>query len=1128
MEQNLRKLSRLLLILAIVFSACSNLLAQTLPVRGIVLDNNNQPLPGVSVTIKGTTQGVTTGVNGRFTISVDKGQTLAFKSIGFIAQELVVTETNISIQLQPDTKTLNEVVVTALGVKKEFQRLGYSQSQIKGDDLTTARDANPLNSMVGKVAGLQIGGSSEFYGAPTVVLRGSKDILYVVDGEPVNSDTFDFNADDVDTYTVLKGPNAAALYGFRGINGAIVITTKKGSKDKKGWQVDFNNTTEFEKGFIVLPQSQTQYGRGTNYQYTYGNVLYDNTQRLPEWGPRFDGIFKTQQYDSPFTPSATDPTVGVRTPTLWLARGANNFNNFVQTGLTTTNTLSIAASGSNYDIHISYGHTYQKGDFPNTKLNIDNFKLAAGYDISPKLRVEGDLNLNEQYSPNIPDVDYSPQSYVYMFKVYGSADYDVNALKNIYQGPQGVQGLTQYAQEYGRLNNPWFIADEWLKGRTKATLYGSLKLSYKFTKDLNLSLRTALDTYNEQNTEDVPAGTNLNQYLPWYSFGWYGDYRQDDRNLLENNTDLTLTYNHKFGNWDFSALAGGNERSFVYKSDWETTQGLSLPGVYNLNNSQGKPYIYNFDSKMQVYSGYYSFDLGYKNYFNINTTGRVDNLSTLPSGNNTFFYPSVSVSSVLTDYLKLPEVISFLKIRGSFADVKGGLTSPTIGTSYNALQSTALGTGWNSKPVTGLIGYGSEHYTPYNGPIYTNESPTAATSYYNGTSGVSLSSTIANSNIKPYDVQSYEAGFDIKFLGNRLGLNATYFTTTNGPNIIQLPVSSATTYTSRLINGVTTKKDGYEIELMGSILKNRDGLNWDIDANYSTYRETLKSIYPGQPYLQQNGHNYVIGERLDAIYGTKFVRDGNGNIVNTYSLDATGKPTGGIPLSSPGGIQNNGLLGYADPDFSFGITNTFSYKNFSLSFQFDGRIGGKMYDRTYYQAVNGGTDLSTASGAYGAARLAEWNSTNEGTQTATPAYVGPGVHIVSGTPIYVNGQISNLKDLTFAPNTIPVTVQGYLSSGIAANFDEYYMISRSYAKLREATLTYTLPASLLQGTFFKKATFGIVGRNLLYFAARKDIDLDEYASGYNASDRTLVGTSAGADLESPTARRYGFNIHLTF
>jgi TonB-linked SusC/RagA family outer membrane protein len=1112
MKQVLPKLKWLLMCIVITM-ACGNLYAQNV-IRGIVTDENNQPMPGVSVLLNSLRQGTTTNDGGRFTISAQKGQTLTIKFIGYAQQDIVIGADNtLAIQMKPEGKNLTEVVVTALGVKKEVKKLGYSQSQIKGEELTTARDVNPLNSMAGKVAGLNIGANAEFGGAPTVVLRGSKDILYVVDGEPVNSDTYDYNADDVDTYTVLKGPNAAALYGFRGINGAIVITTKRGTKDKKGWQVDFNSTNEAEKGFIVLPKSQTEYGRGSTYAYTYGNVLYDNTQRLPEWGPRFDGIFQTQQYDSPY-----DPTTGIRQKTPWLARGVNNFDNFVQTGLTSTNTLSLGASGSNYDIHTSYGHTFQQGDFPNTKYNIDNFKLAAGYDITPKLRVDADINLNEQYSPNIPDVDYSPQSYVYMFKVYGSADYDVRSLKNVYQGPQGVPGLQQYAAEYGRLNNPYFVADKWLKGRTKQTINGSLKLTYKFTKDLNLFVRTSLNTYNETNTEDVPAGANLNQYLSWYTFGWYGDYRQDQRNLLENNTDAILNYNHKFGNWEVNALAGANERSFTYSSDYATTQGLATPGVFNLANSAARPYTYNFDSKMQVNSAFYSFDIGYKNYFTLSTTGRVDHLSTLADGNNTFFYPSVSLSSVVGDYIKLPEFISFLKVRGSFADVKGGLTSPTIGTAYNALNSTALGTGWNSKPVTGLLGYGTELYTPYNGPTYINESPSAPATYYNGTSSVSLSNTIANPNLKPYSVKSYETGFDAKFLQNRLGLNATYFTTTNGPNIFQLGVPTSTGDIYQLVNGVTTLKRGFEIELTGAVIKNPDGLNWDVNVNYSTYKETLKSIYGDQQVLQQNGHNYTIGERLDDIYGTKFVRDGNGNIVNA----------GGLPVTSPGGINNNGFLGHANPDFSFGITNTFRYKNFSLSFQFDGRIGGKIYDRTYYQAMNGGTDLETASGAYGVARLAEWNSTAEGTKSATPSYIGPGVYITSGTPIYVNGQISNLSQLTFSKNVTPQTVQSYISSGIAGNFDEAYMISRSYAKLREATFGYSLPSKYLNGTFIRKATFSLVGRNLLYFAARKDIDLDQYASGYNASDRTIVGTNGGSDLESPTARRYGFNIHLTF
>ena len=871
-----------------------------------------------------------------------------------------------------------------------------------------------------------------------------------------------------------------------------------------------NSTNEIEKSFIVLPQSQTLYGRGTNYTYSYGNQLYDNSQRLPEWGPQFDGQL-VQQYDSPY-----NPVTNVRQATPWTARGANNFENFVQAGLTSTNSVAVAGSGTNYNIRFSYGHTYQEGDFPNTKLNIDNFKLNAGYDLNSKIRIEASLNVNEQYSPNIPDVSYGPNSYSYMFKVYGSADYDINDLKDIYKGPQGVPGLTQYAQEYGRENSAWFIAEKWLRGRTKNDVYGSLKVDYKFNSDLDLAVRTQLDTYNELNTEQVPASTNLNQYLSWYYFGWYGDYRQDTRASLENNTDANLNYHKKFSNWDFAGLLGASERSFSYTSNWASTKDLAIPNVYNLDNSINQGYNYNFDSKMQVYSAYYSFDLGYKNYFSLNTTNRVDHLSTLPDANNTYFYPSVSLSSVVSDYVKLPAFISFLKARVSLADVKGGLTQTTIGSAYQQVTGNSL----NS-----LLGYGSELYTPYNGPTYQNFSSVSPALGYNSSPSVVISNTIANPNLKPYDVKSYEAGLDIKFMNNRLGLDVTGFRTINGPNIFQYGAASSTTYTSQIVNGVTTEKKGLEIQLNGTILKSKDGLNWDANFNYSTYKETLYSIYGDATTLTQNGHAYQIGDRLDAIYGTQFVRDGSGNIVIN--------PSSGLPLqtTAAGSISNNGLLGYANPDFSFGITNHFSYKNFSLGIQFDGRIGGKIYDRTYYQSMNGGTAVETTQGDFGVARNADWvalQNTGKVGNNGAGSYLAPGVVITGGTPTYANGQITNLSALTFAPNSTYTTVQSYVSSGISSNFDEYYMISRSYAKLREVTLGYSLPASLLKGTFIKRASFSLVGRNLLYFAARKDIDLDQYASGYDASSRTLVGGDGSVDLQTQTARRFGFNVNVGF
>ena len=998
-------------------------------------------------------------------------------------------------------------MVTALGIKKETKRIGYATTQVKGADLTKARDVNGIQSLTGKVAGLTVGASAEMLAKPQVVLRGSTDLLYVVDGVPINSDTWNVSADDIESYNVLKGPNAAALYGFRGINGAIIITTKRGSKDRKGWQIDVNTSNMFEHGFVTEPQSQTEYGRGTKFVYSYGDRLYDNAQRLQEYGPRFEGQL-IKQYDSPY-----DLTTGIRTATPWLSRGANNFHNFMETGLLSTNNISLSASGSNYDIRMSYSHTYQKGTAPNTRLNVDNLNINTGYSFSSKLRIEGNMNLNLQYSPNVPDASYGPNSYVYMFKVYGSSDYNINDLKDIYKGPQGVKDLVQYAPEYGRENSAWFIADKWMRSHDKTDIYAYLKLNYKVTPFINLSVRSQITTWNQLKTEDVPASTNLNTYLPWYYFGWYGDYREDRRNLIENNTDFLGSFDKKIGNWNVAANLGASERSFKYNSFWGSTKGLAIPNVYALSNSINPALSYTYGSKMQVYSGYYNVDLTYKNYFTISNTGRVDNLSTLPAGYNTFFYPSVSASTVLTDYLRLPEIVSFFKLRASYADVKGGLTSTTVPSAYTAITGISTGS---------LLGYGTDLYTSYDGPTYTNQNTYSIASYYNGTTSANYSNTIANPSLKPYDVQSLELGTDIRFLKNRLGFDVTYFRTVNGPLIYQLGVAPSTGYYAQNVNGITSLKNGFEISMNATPIRSSKGLTWDVNLNWSTYKETLKSIYGSESSLSLNGHNYVVGERLDNFYSTKFVRDQSGNVI--YA--------GGLPISAPSLADNSnrGLIGHLNPDFTFGVNNRFSYKSFSLSFQFDGRIGGKIYDRVLYQGNNGGTSIESASGDFGVARLAEWNvaKANGGTLPSTyaGAYVGKGVIITAGTPHFTNGQIDNLSSLKFDANTQATTVQSYLSSGIGGNFDEYYMFDRSFVKLREVVLSYNLPAKFVNKKFFKAISVSLVGRNLLYFAQRKDFDIEQYASGFNIADRSAGGTPS-TDLQSATSRRFGFNVNFS-
>jgi TonB-linked SusC/RagA family outer membrane protein len=1072
-------------------------------VSGTVKNKDGLGIYGATIRSSGSNRATITDTLGNFRIGLtDADKSLNISSVGFFSRSFQLSANpNLNVVLQDDPKSLTEVVVTAYGIKKEAKRIGYSVQEIKGPDLTKARDANPINSLAGKVAGLTVGANAEMLGRPELVLRGSKDLLFVVDGVPVNTDTWNISPDDIESYTVLKGTNASAVYGFRGLNGAIVITTRRGNKAGKGWQIDVNSSTMFEKGFLAEPQVQSEYGRGTTFKYSYGDQLYDNSQRLPEWGPRFEGQ-AVKQYNSPY-----DVVTGIRTATPWTAKGADNFKKFMQTGIINTNNISMSSASDRSDIRISVSNMNQKGMAPNTKLHSYTLALNAGYNITPKFRIEASVNVNKQSSPNIPDVNYGPNSYIYMFKVYGSADYDINDLKDIYKGPQGVNNLIPYAQEYGRENSAWFIAKKWLRSHDKTDINGYVKASYKFSNAVSIALRSQVTTWNQVRTEQVPAGINLNAYTPWYYFGWYGDYREDRRNLFENNNDLILNFDKKIGRFNVSAFAGASDRAFNYNSLYGTTKALSIPNVYALTNSIVPYSSFTWGSKMQVYSGFYSFDITYDKYLTLSNTGRVDRLSTLPSGNNTFFYPSVSLSTVISDYVTLPRAISFLKLRGSFAEVKGGLTFPTVASAFTQITGASTN--------GGLLGYGTDLLSSYDGPTYANQNAYSLATYYNGTPSVNYSTTIANAALKPFNVLSYEAGIDMKFLRNRLGLDVTYFRSENGPQIFALPVAPSTSYSSQNQNAITSLKKGFEIALTGSPIKSARGLNWDISLNYATYKETLKDIYQDEKTIGFNGHNYVKGERLDAIYVPGFVRDGSGNIV--YS--------GGVPLRAPSDIGNNTFVGYANPDFTFGINNRFSYHNFSFSFQFDGRIGGKIYDEVYHDGMNGGTSIESASGAFGAARLAEWQTTALGTVAPKGKYIANGKKITAGTPVYANGQITNLKDITFADNDVATTVQNFISSGIG-NVNEYWMTDRSFAKLREVTIGYSLPAKFLARTrLIKAASISLVGRNLLYFAKRKDIDLDQFASGYNDTDRSLGN---GGQLQSTTARRFGFNINLSF
>lgn len=1042
-------------------------IAQKLLSGKILSAADRSGIAGVSVIVKGTKTGTSTNAEGSFVINAKPGDVLVLSGVGVKETEVAIDDrSSITITVEQDAKSMVEVVVTALGIKKETKRLGYSLQDVKGADLIKAREPNAINGLVGKVAGLSIGASAEILGRPQVLLRGNGLNFFVVDGVPINSDTWNISPDDIESYTVLKGPTAAALYGNRAVNGAIIINTKKGSKDKRGYSVEFNSSTMFERGFNAIPKVQDEYGPGDHGRYSFvdgrGGGLNDGDYDI--WGPKFEGQL-ISQYDSPL-----DPVTGARTATPWIARGKDNLGRFIQTGLLTTNNLAVSASNEKSDIRFSLTHTYQKGIVPNTQLNSVNFNTSIGHNFSEKLRFEANVNYNRQFTPNVPDVNYGPNSMIYNVIIWGGADWDIDDMRSYWQ--PGKEGVQQIYAEYQRYNNPWFLAKEWLRGHYKNDLYGYSTLSYKFNKSLEAIARTSITSYDLLRTEKFPYSAT--------SYGREearGDYREDARKLFENNSELLLKFNKTlFKDFNIAALAGGNIRKLMFNSSFTTTNYLNVPGIYTFANSRNPIVASNFSSEMLVTSVYGSLDLSYKNYLNISATVRTDKSSAIP-GAKPGTYPSVSASTVLSDFIQLPKAISFLKLKASFANVRDGGTSAYIG------------------PSSYPVGYGTAYTTSYDGPTYNLVSKVYNTRLdYNNTSAAYYTDNLYD-DIQTAARTNYEAGFDIRFMGNRIGLDAVYFSYVDGPQIFRNPISQTTGYTALFINAAKYQTRGVEVSLNGNPVKKKD-FSWDFLLNWSTYVQTYKelpadSILVGQIFVKK-------GDRLDIYQGQAFVRTPDGQIVN----DA-----GGRPLRYP----KNQVFGYSSPDWVWGLTNKFRYKNFNLTVLIDGRVGGTMENYIRRQTFRGGRHIETVQGEMGEARYQDY--------LGNKTYVGEGVVITSGTPNYdpVTGVITNYKDLTFAPNTVKTFLQDYISRYNSTA--EGNLMSKTFSKLREITLGYTIPEGVIAKSFMRSATISFVGRNLFYFADKKhkDVDLDQYAGSQNSSN-----------LQTPTIKRYGVNISIVF
>ena len=1013
--------------------------AQDIPISGHVTSaEEGTPLPGVNVMVKGTTSGTVTDLEGHYTITAPETCTLIFSYIGYEKQEIQAgSRSVIDVVLHESKFELKEVVVTALGIQREKKALGYSVQEVNGTSFEKAKEPNVISSLTGRVAGLVVYNKTGLYQNPEFRLRGSKPLI-VVNGIPYNTDLWDISSDDIDNISVLKGTTASALYGSIGKDGAIMITTKKGTKDKRGFEVNLNSSTMFEVGFVAIPEVQSKYGTGYGGKYWYvdgkGGGIQDGSGWI--WGPELNkrdsttksGFVEIAQYDSPI-----DSVTGERIPTPWISRGKNNLRNFLETGFITTNNLSISSSNEKGDYRISITQMFQNGMVPNTKLNSATLSLAGGYNLGERLRAEATWSYNKQFTPNYPRRGYGPQNYVYNLLLWTGTDVDVRDLRNYWQ--PGLEGIQQRHYNYTWYNNPYFTAYENLQGYYKDVNYGQVTLTYDFTKNLVLKARSGINWYGLMSELKTPKSMIL------YSDPTTGNYQMETEKNFNLNTDIYLEYNKTWSDiWELNLTAGGNNRWEEDNYLYAKTAGLNVPGFYNLSNSTGDVTATNSLRQKKVNSLYGTFGLNFKRAIFFGMTGRNDWSSALPVENNSYFYPSFSLSTVISELIKMPAAIPFFKLRGSWAQVSNDLAV------YSTIPVYNKGVNWNSN----------------------------ASVYFPGSK--------LNPDIRPETSKTLELGSDIRFLANRIGLDVTYYRTIDENDIIYFPVSGASGYTSKLINANRYKREGWEVVLNATPVKNEQSLTWDVNLNWSRHRRFLLELPEG--INDMNGVS--VGQRMDLMRGWVFNRSAAGDII--YE--------GGLPTWDPF-IKK---LGYYDPDWTFGISNTFRYKFITLNILFDGRYGGVIWCQTIRKMYWGGTHPNTVT------------KYREDEINGLATYVGDGVTVVRGEVTYdAEGNIQS-DTREYEPNTTPVYWSDWCQYYYHDVSDEAVTFDASFLKLRELTLTFELPHDWLSHLSVERASVSFIGRNLWMWSYIKYIDPDEGED----------------DLQTPSSRNIGFNVNITF
>lgn len=1041
------------------------LAAQTRVISGTVKDaQTKEGLPGVTVKVKGTLSGTTTLQQGQFSLQVPENAVLVFSFIGYLSQEIpTANQTTLVVELKSDTKNLEQVVVTALGITRKQRSVGYAAQQLQGSNLTMTKDNNVLGTLAGKVAGVQVTGASgaSMGGTQKIKIRGVNSIngtdqaLIVVDGTPISNSNFagyggpdygnlaqDINPDDIETITVLKGPAASALYGLRGQYGVVMITTKKGGrKGGKKVNVDFSSAASMEQATRFMPM-QNIYGGGSsqNFIQLNGQNFIDGTDE--SWGPKMDGQDVRMMYS--YYPK--DPMYGKTTK---FVPQPNNIKDYYETGYTFNNNISVSGGDDISSFRVSYNNTSITGIEPNTYLKRNNLTMSGSVNASNKVQLNGSINYANNKGQR-PAQGYQQGNATYM-RQWFQRSLDMNKLRQykyddpshpFYQwnipNPDGNGNLTSVTPY--DWNNPFFNLYENPNHDSRNRFFGNVGVSYDILPGLKATGTVRGDVYTQNIDTRSAAG---GQKIQGYTQGKYEG--------KEFNYELLVQYNKTFNDFSLNATAGANvmyqNYSYIYGA---TAGGLLIKNFFNLSNSLDRSTPENYQRKKQVNSQFVNASLGYKDMLFLDASLRSDQSSTLPKNNRNNLYPSVSGSFVFSEIVGW-NPLSFAKVRVGYAEAGNDVAA------YQTYNTFALG-----------IPYG-----------------TLATEY--------IPNTLNNPGLKPSIGKSFEAGLEARFLNNRVGFDFTYYNQRNLNQILTLNTGGSTGYTQMVTNAGNIKNSGIELSVNGSPVKGKK-FSWDVNFNINNNKSEIVKLAPGIPnqVLDQNtysGQTVYIQAKEGAAFGRL--------IGNAYLRDTkTGKimlDASNLPIMNP-----NQDLGSVIPNFTGGLQNTFRYGNFELGAMLDFQSGGKFFSWTRMLSVKAG--------------LAE--------ETAAMNDRGKNVRddVASGGGVKVNG----ISQATGEEVTTYVTAKTYFRTRLGTQIYEEWCYDASYIKMREMRLAYNFAKKQFKGLPFTNLNLAFIARNpfMIYQKAPKGLDPSELSTGSTSISWLETG-------QLQTTRSFGVNLTIS-